>query len=52
MIDNIKFDKDTQDWFYLHPFAETTLQKCEKCGLYFKPILGHKCRGEVIGNGQ
>lgn len=28
------------------------LEKCEKCGLFFKPSLGHKCRKEEKGGRQ
>ena len=28
----------------------TTLAKCEKCGLFYKPDLGHKCKKEVSEN--
>lgn len=37
------FDKETAEWFKSHPDAQTTVTRCEKCGLYYKPILGHKC---------
>lgn len=40
----IKYDKETRDWFDKHPEACTTVTCCEKCGLYYKPILGHKCK--------
>ena len=37
------YDKATQSWFSLHPCSETTVMKCSKCGLLYKPSLGHKC---------
>lgn len=40
----IKYDKVTRDWFDKHPEAITTVACCEKCGLYYKPTLGHKCK--------
>ena len=40
------FDKDTELWFRQHIGAETTVCRCETCGLYYKPELGHKCKGE------
>ena len=40
------FDKDTSKWFKKHPDAQTTVTQCEKCGLWYKPILGHKCEEE------
>lgn len=29
-----------------NPGAETTVSKCSKCGLHYKPILVHKCKKE------
>jgi hypothetical protein len=43
------FDKETKKWFAQHPSAEITVWKCSKCGLWFKPTLGHKCKGEKDG---
>lgn len=40
----IRFDKKTKEWFRHNIMAETTVVQCEKCGLYYKPILGHGCR--------
>lgn len=40
----IKYDMDTKKWFRKNPFLQTTVEKCDKCGLFYKPILGHKCR--------
>ena len=39
-----RFDEATRKWFKSNPFAQTTVMRCEKCGLYFKPCLGHKCK--------
>ena len=41
----IRFDKATEEWFKNHPVSQTTVMKCNKCGLHYKPILGHKCKG-------
>lgn len=38
------FDKTTKEWFAKHPDAQTTIMCCEKCGLEYKPSLGHKCK--------
>lgn len=38
------FDKATKEWFEKHPDAETTIMECDKCGLSYKPSLGHKCK--------
>lgn len=43
-MEGIKFDKTTRKWFLDNPEKQTTLCKCEKCGLYYKPELGHKCK--------
>lgn len=39
-------DKATKEWFKHHPNARTTVAQCEKCGLWFKPSLGHECEVE------
>lgn len=39
-----RFDKATSEWFKRHPFSQTTVVRCECCGLYYKPILDHKCK--------
>lgn len=39
-----EFDPDTQAWFDRNPDAQTTVQRCDRCGLYFKPSLGHHSR--------
>ena len=40
----IQYDKATAEWFLSHPFAHTTVTRCTECGLWYKPILGHKCK--------
>ena len=44
--DIIHMDKATNEWFIKHPDARTTVTQCEKCGLWYKPDLGHKCEVE------
>lgn len=44
--ERIKYDRKTKEWFRNHPMAVTTVTQCESCGLYYKPILGHKCTSE------
>lgn len=39
----ITCDKATREWFKKHPGAQTTVAQCEKCALWYKPSLGHKC---------
>lgn len=40
--ERVRFDPETEKWFEKNRGAQTTVMKCERCGLYFKPILGHK----------
>lgn len=44
--EKIVCDKATDEWFKKHPGLRTTVARCEKCGLYFKPSLGHECEVE------
>ena len=44
------FDKATTKWFREHPHNETTVMKCDKCGLFYKPSLEHKCPKKAVGN--
>ena len=39
----IEYDAHTKEWFKKHGDAETTLMRCEQCGLFYKPELGHVC---------
>ncbi len=39
----VVFDPQTSRWFAEHPGTESTIVKCEKCGLFYKPSLGHNC---------
>lgn len=43
MNDNVKYDNPTSKWFENHIGEQTTVCKCDKCGLFYKPSLGHKC---------
>lgn len=38
------YDNKTQKWFKQNPSAETTVMKCNCCGLFYKPSLGHQCK--------
>lgn len=43
--DKIQVDEPTKKWMEERPdYFQTTVRKCEKCGLYYKPSLGHKCK--------
>lgn len=39
----IRFDKATAKWFSQNPNADTTVERCNRCCLFFKPDLGHDC---------
>ena len=41
------YDQETEKWFQSHLTAETTVMQCDRCGLFFKPSLGHKCRKDT-----
>ena len=49
---NIRFDARTRRWFreryerFGDVAAETTVCRCNACGLYYKPSLGHDCKEE------
>ena len=40
----VKYDNATKKWFNEHPCSETTVVQCAQCGLFYKPMLGHKCK--------
>ena len=46
--DQIQYDRATQEWFDRHPDALTTIRRCEKCGLYYKTGIGHKCETNSV----
>lgn len=46
--ERIKFDGPTGKWIIAHPGVETTVAKCEACGLHYKPSLGHACKKEKL----
>ena len=47
----MKYDKETQKWFRKNISSQTTVCRCDKCKLFYKPSLGHKCRiNEVLVN--
>jgi len=43
---HLKLDKQTKEWFKAHVGEESTVVKCDKCGWFYKPELGHTCREE------
>ena len=44
VTEKVEFDRATKGWFRHNPGAQTTVMKCERCGLYFKPSLGHAAK--------
>jgi hypothetical protein len=44
MAEIIRYDAATADWFLSRCDVQTTVCKCDACGLYYKPSLGHKCK--------
>ena len=40
----INYDKTTKDWLNKHIGYQTTVCMCQKCGLFYKASLGHKCK--------
>lgn len=42
-MEKIIFDEETRKWFELTKVPATTVMRCEKCGLFYKASLGHKC---------
>lgn len=44
MSDHITYDNETKKWFKKHPYSITTVVECNICKLFYKPILGHKCK--------
>ena len=44
------YDAKTREWFARNRDAETTVTRCEGCGLYYKPELGHNCLRRNYGN--
>lgn len=43
-FENIEYDSETRKWFMKNITAQTTVMRCELCGLFYKPSLGHECK--------
>jgi len=50
MAERVQYDAATRKWFESHRWKETTVTKCSRCGLYYKPELGHKCKLKEAGD--
>lgn len=44
----VKYDKGTSKWFSKNIGCQTTVCRCDKCNMFYKPSLGHKCRKKVV----
>lgn len=44
----VSYDTETKNWMDHHIGHQTTVTQCDKCGLYYKTSLGHKCRKDYI----
>lgn len=43
--ETVRFDSRLCKWFAQRPVGtQTTVTKCDCCGLYYKPELGHDCK--------
>lgn len=40
----VRYDPVTGKWFTNHQGREIIFLRCEVCGKFYKPILGHICR--------
>ena len=43
-MQKVKYDNATKKWLEKHIGANTTVCRCDYCGLYYKPMLGHECK--------
>lgn len=43
-------DPNTAAWIDQHVGESTTLFKCKRCGIYYKPSLGHNCKKDATDN--
>lgn len=41
----LPLDKKTKKWFADHPalYYQASVVQCKKCGLWYRPSLGHEC---------
>lgn len=42
-IPKVNYDENTKKYLDNHIGQQTTVCMCNKCGLFYKPSLGHKC---------
>lgn len=51
-MSNTIYDEGTKTWFSKNIENQTTVCKCDKCGLFYKQSLGHKCKKEGKSDGR
>lgn len=42
-LPKVNYDREAKKWINKHIGCQTTVCMCDKCGLFYKPSLGHKC---------
>ena len=50
--ERVELDSETKKWFSRNPGAQTTVMKCERCGVYYKPSLGHATKNCKVRKGE
>ena len=45
----VKFDAETKASFRKYYDRQSTVMRCDVCGLYYKPSLGHRCKEKRDG---
>ena len=46
MNDYALYDEKTKKWLKEHPYATTTIEYCERCGLGYRFGFDHKCKND------
>lgn len=42
------YDKATKKYMLEHPMAKIMLVQCEKCGLFYRALLGYECQKKGV----
>ena len=48
MDDYALYDEKTKKWLKEHPYATTTIDYCERCGLGYRFGFDHKCKNDEV----
>lgn len=40
----VKYDAATKKWFRKNMDKQTTVIQCERCGLFYRSLLDHRCK--------